>query len=218
MTMRIARRTGVVGLALTGLVLAGVSPAQALPEEPLASGTIGSVDATYHGDSVEVGPLAECDTQGDQEASSAAVAQRGFLEFGRGSSSCALGSGVATAEVSGSLFRLDALRAYGGPRIRMTNYSAECSTTSNGSSVGFHIGGLSGLSVPAQLPPNHVVTIAGRGPGDPPLAEVTLNETFVPDPPDGSMAVNIMHIRLFPSGGGDVDGDIVVGSVSCSPY
>ncbi len=220
MTMRNARRTGVVGLAVAGLVLAGVGPAQASYEEAIASGTIGSVDASVDGDSVEIGPLAECGTQGPRYAKSAALARPGFVEFGRGTSKCTLNryTGVARAETSSTLFRLDALRPYGGPRIRMTNYSAECSTTQNGSSASFHIGGLTGLSVPAQLPPNHVVTIAGRSAGDPPLATVTFNEIMVPDPPDGSMTVNIMHIKLFPEGGGDHEGDIVAGSVSCSPF
>lgn len=220
MTMRFARRSGVVGLAVAGLVLAGVSQAQALPEEALASGTIGSVDATAHGESIEVGPLAECDTQGTQQATSGSEAESGFFEFGPGTSTCTLDetTGVASAESSSTLFRLDALRAYGGPRIRMTSYSSECSTTENGSTASFHIGGLSGLSVPPELPPNYVTTVPGRTAGDPPLAKVTMNETIVPDPPDGSMTVNIMRIELFPEGGGDHAGEIVVGSVSCSPF
>lgn len=221
MTMRHARRTAVVGLALAGLVLTGVSPAQALPEEGIASGTIGSVDATYDGEAVAIDPLAECDTQGSATGASAAVREAGFLEFGTGRSTCELDeeTGVASAEVTGRLFRLDALRPYGGPRIRMTNYTVECATTENGSTASFHIGGLSGLSVPSQLPPNHVVTVPGRGVGAPPLAKVTLNETVVPDPPDGSMTVNIMRINLFPDGGGgELDGEVVVGSVSCSPF
>jgi hypothetical protein len=220
MTMRFARRSGVVGLAVAGLVLAGVSQAQALPEEAIASGTIGSVDATAHGETFEVGPLAECDTQGTQQATSGSEAEAGFFEFGPGTSTCTLdeSTGVASAESSSTLFRLDALRAYGGPRIRMTSYSSECSTTENGSTASFHIGGLSGLSVPAELPPNYVTTVPGRTAGDPPLAKVTMNETIVPDPPDGSMTVNIMRIELFPEGGGDHEGEIVVGSVSCSPF
>jgi hypothetical protein len=221
MTMRNARRTGVLGLAVAGLVLAGVSPAQAVPEEAIASGAVGSVDATYDDDSVQVDPLAECATDGQHAADSAAYAVTGFLEFGRGSSTCTLDddSGVASAETTGMLFRLDGLRSYGGPRIRMTNYSAECSTTENGSTASFHIGGLSGVSVPASLPPNYEVTIPGDGPGAPPLAKVVFNESIVPDPPDGSMTVNIMHVHLFPDGSEDgVSGEIVVGSVSCSPF
>ena len=224
MTIRHARRAGVLGLAVAGLLLSGVSPAAAVPEEGIASGSIGAVDATYDDTEIQMDPLAECDSDGgDGEANSATYKVNGFLEFGRGESTCTVDpeTGVANADVSGKLFRLDALRSHGGPRIRMTNYTAECSTTENGSSASFHIGGISGIAVPAQLPPNHVVMVPGRGPGAPPLAKVTFNESIVPDPPDGSMTVNIMRIELFPQGGPDSDstsGEITVGTVSCSPY
>jgi len=213
-------RNAVLGLAVGGLVLAGASPAQAVPEEAIASGSVGSVDATYDGESVAVDPLAECATDGESAADSAAYAESGFLEFGRGTSTCTLGDdGVASAEVEGKLFRLDGLRPYGGPRIRLTNYSAECGTTENGSTASFHIGGLSGIKVPSSLPPNYTTTIPGRGPGAPALAKVVFNETIVPDPPDGSMTVNIMHIHLSPDGpSSGLGGEIVVGSVSCSPF
>ncbi|MGH3877220.1 MAG: choice-of-anchor P family protein [Actinophytocola sp.] len=224
MTIRHARRTGVLGLAVAGLLLSGVSPAQAVPEEGLASGSIGAVDATYDDTEIQMDPLAECDTDGgDGSANSPTYRVNGFIEFGPGSSTCAVDpqTGVAKADVKGKLFRLDALRSYGGPRIRMTNYTAKCSTTENGSSASFKIGGISGLALPAQLPPNHVVMVPGRGPGAPPLAKVTFNESIVPDPPDGSMTVNIMRVELFPQGTPDDDapsGEITVGTVSCSPF
>jgi hypothetical protein len=213
-------RNAVLGLAVGGLVLAGASPAQAVPEEAIASGSVGSVDAAYNGEPVASGPLAECASNGENAADSTGYKVRGFLEFGRGSSTCTLGDdGVAAAEVNGKLFRLDALRPSGGPLIRLTNYSAECATTENGSTASFHIGGLSGITVPAPLPPNYTATIPGRGPGAPALAKIVFNESIVPDPPDGSMTVNIMHVHLFPDGGSDtVGGEIVVGSVSCSPF
>jgi hypothetical protein len=226
MTILCARsvtRASLVGLAAAGLVLTGlVAPsASAAPEEAIASGSVGSVDATYDDDSVQLDDLASCATDGVDSAASTPVVVRGFLEFGDGSSTCAMsGDGVASADVDGRLFRLDVLRDYGGPRIRMTDYHAQCATTENGSTASFHLGGLSGMSVPPSLPPNYVVTIPGPGPGAPPLAKVTLNETITPDPPDGSMTVNIMHIHLFPDGSpsGEVGGEIVVGSVSCAPF
>jgi hypothetical protein len=200
------------------MALVGASPAQAVPEEAIAGGSVGSVDATYSGASVEVDPLAECATDGVSVGSTAGYRVPGFVEFGSGSSICSLSAeGVAKAKVTGKLFRLDVLRPHGGPRIRMTNFSAECSTTENGSTASFHIGGLSGISVPATLPPNHVVTIAGSGPGAPPLAKITLNETITPDPPDGSMTVDIMRIELFPEGGPH-SGELTVGTVDCAPF
>lgn len=218
MTIGNARRAGVVGLAVAGLVLAGVSPAGAVPETALASGSVGSVDAVFGGDAVQVDPLAVCDTEVSATGTSASIRKPGRFEFGRGSSACKLDNkGVARAEVKGKLFRLDALRPHGGPLIRMTDYKASCNTTKNGSSASFEIGGLSGLSLPEELPPNYVKVVPGKGPGAAPLAKVTFNESIVPDPPDGSMTVNIMRVTLFPEGGPH-SGEIVVGSVSCAPF
>ncbi len=221
MTIRHARRTGAVGLAVAALVLLGVSPAQAIPEHGYATGSIGSVDATYHGSPVQVDPLAACDSEGPAQASSPTNEVSGFYEFGPGESTCTLdsGTGDASAESHGDLFRLDALRPYGGPRIRMTDYTSTCQTTDNGSSASWQVGGLSGISVPPQIPPNYVVTVPGRTSGAPPMATVTLNESIQPDPPDGSLTVNIMHIRLYPQGAEHgISGEIVIGSVYCSPY
>jgi hypothetical protein len=217
--MRNARRTGLLGLAIAGLVLAGVSPAQAIPEEGIASGSVGAIDATYNNTAVEVAPLAACETDGTTEASSTRYVKKNFAEFGPGSSTCTVDpdTGVATAEADGDLFRLDALFASGGPKIRITDYSATCTTTKNGSSASWDIGGLSGVKLPEEIPPNYLVTIPGRHAGDPPLATVKFNETITPDPADGSMVVNIMHITLFPAGG-PTGGEIVVGSVACSPF
>jgi hypothetical protein len=117
--------------------------------------------------------------------------------------------------VTGGRFRFDALRQYDGPRIRLSSYTAKCETTSTGSGSSFTFDGLSGVSVPSPVPTNYVVTIPD-GPDGRPKATVTFNETVVPTPPDGSMTVHLMHIRLFPQGG-PASGDAYVGSVHCSP-
>jgi len=221
MTMKIARRTGVVGLAVVALLLPGVGYAQAADWESMAGGSIGAVDIVLDGEPVTVDPVAECDTDGLQQASSAGAEVEDFVEFAGGTTSCTVNqsNGVARASVTGGRFRLDGLRQFGGPRtIRMTSFSASCETTETGSSARFQFRGLTGLTVPSSIPPNHVVTIPGRA-GAPPVATVTFNETLIPDPPDGSMTVNLMHFRLFPQGPADeVGGDIVVGSVSCAPF
>jgi hypothetical protein len=53
------------------------------------------------------------------------------------------------------------------------------------------------------------------------LANVILNEVILPDPNDGSITLNMMHIQLFPNGvpknSTPMSGDIYVGSTSCSP-
>jgi hypothetical protein len=45
---------------------------------------------------------------------------------------------------------------------------------------------------------------------------------ILPDPNDGSITLNMMHIQLFPNGvpsgsGTQLSGDVYVGSTSCSP-
>lgn len=222
MTMRRLRRTAAIGLLLASLVLAGVSTAQATAEEPIARGMIGSVNAVVNGQPVRIAPIARCRTDGGvAQASSAGATVRGFVEFDGGTTSCSFDATgeTATALVTGKRFRMDGLRRYGGPLIRMTGFTATCSNTEDGSRARITYRGLTGLSLPAELPPNHVVTIRGTNPAWP-VATVTLNQSIVPDPADGSMTVNAMQIRLFPRGGpaGTPRGTITVGSVHCSPF
>lgn len=219
--MRNARRTGVVGLAIAGLVLTGATHAQAADEVAVAAGSIGAVDVVLDGEVVEVDPIAECATGDTAEGSSGGVEVEDFVSYDGGETTCAIDpeTGFATAEVSGDRFRMDGLRQYGGPLIRMSSFTATCSTTETGSNAQVWFRGLTGIPVPPQLPANHVVTIPGPGTGAPPLATVTFNESIVPDPPDGSMTVNLMHIRLFPQGPADeVGGDVIVGQVHCAPF
>lgn len=217
--MRTARRTGLVGLAVVALLLPGVGNAQARNWEAQASGSLGSVDVEIHGEQEELAPVAECETGVVEHATSSGAEVEGLVRFGSGSTSCTVDqdTGVATASVTGGRFQLD-LRELGGPRIRMTSFSATCDTTETGSSARFRFSGLSGMTVPSSIPPNHVVTIPGPS-GEPPLATVTVNEKIVPSPPDGSMTVNLMRFRLFPHDpSAEVSGDIVVGSASCDPF
>lgn len=221
MTMRNARRTGTVGLAIAGLVLIGVTPAQAADWEAVATGSLGSADLLVDGAPVGIEPIAPCDSEDVTSGYSAGAEIEDVVEFAGGPTTCTRdeSNGVATAEVTGGRFRLDGLRPYGGPRIRMRSYSATCETTETGSRASFQFSGLTGLEVPSTIPVNHKITIPGRRPGAKPLARIILNEKIVPDPPDGSMTVNIMHIKLFPRGPANrVRGDIVVGSVSCAPF
>jgi hypothetical protein len=209
-------RLSSIAAALLTLVAAAV-PAQASPGDAIAKGTVGKATATVAGAPVTVDAIAPCDTEGPPQGSSGEVAVTGFVTFGSGSTKCVVNDAgeLASVEVTGGRFRLDALRRHGGPRIRLSSYTVRCHTTLTGSSSWVQFSGASGFAVPSQLPANHVVTIPGAA-GQPPLATITLNETIVPSPADGSMTVNLMHIRLFPQGGPD-SGDIVVGSVHCAP-
>lgn len=221
MTMRNARRTGIVGLAVAALLLPGMTYAQATDWESMATGTIGSADLVLDGEQVSIDPIAECDTDGTAQSSSPGAEVEDFVEFDGGTTSCDVdqNNGVATSTVTGERFRLDGLEQYGGPRsIRVNSFSAKCTTTETGSKAEFELKGVTGMTLPSTIQPNTVVTIPGPA-GAPPVATVTLNEKVIPDPPDGSMTVNLMHFRLFPQGPADeVGGDIVVGSVSCAPF
>ena len=41
---------------------------------------------------------------------------------------------------------------------------------------------------------------------------------LLPDPADGSMTVNLMHVWLFPEGVALAHGEVVVGTVHCAPF
>ena len=210
--MTFRRTLSVACLSALGMALITV-PAQAAPGDAVADGNAGSVTI---GDTT-IEPIAACSTEGNPEASVDETSVPGVATYSDTESTCTIDDvgEIAKVDVSGGRFRFDALRAYDGPRIRLSSYTATCETSLTGSSSSFTFSGLSGVDVPSQIPPNYVVTVPG-GPDGKPMATVTFNESVVPDPPDGSMTVHLMHIRLFPEGGPDA-GDAYVGSVHCSP-
>lgn len=210
--MTLRRTLSVAVLTVAGLALAAV-PAQASPGDAVAEGWAGAVTI---GD-VTVEPIAPCSTEGAQAGQSGAVSVPNVATYASGTSTCTVDDAgeIAKTTVTGGRFRFDALRQYGGPRIRLSSFSARCETTLTGSRSSIQFSGLSGVSVPSQLPSNHVVTIPG-GPNGTPKATVTFNELVLPSPPDGSMTVHLMHIRMFPQGG-PTSGDAYVGTVHCTP-
>jgi hypothetical protein len=216
MTMR---RT-LVGLAALALLVPGAGNAQAEPES-MAQGSVGAADLVLDGVPVTIDPIAQCEAGVVEQATSPGAEVPDFVEFDGGSTTCSFDetTEAATASVTGERFRLEGLAQYGGPRlIRLSSFTVTCETTATGSSANFRLSGLTGITVPSTIPPNHVVTIPGPA-GAPPIATVTFNETLIPSPPDGSMTVNVMHVRLFPEGSRThTTGDIVVGSVSCAPF
>lgn len=188
-------------------------PAQAAPGDAVADGNAGSVTIGQ----TTVPPIAPCTTEGVMEAGNPEVSVPNVVTYSNAKSVCTIDDvgEIATVTVTGGRFRFDALRNHGGPRIRLSSYTAKCETTLTGSKSSFQFSGLSGISVPSQIPQNHVVTIPG-GPDGKPKATVTFNEMHLPSPPDGSMTVHLMHIRMFPQGG-PTTGDAYVGTVHCSP-
>ncbi|MFD2399346.1 choice-of-anchor P family protein [Prauserella oleivorans] len=170
------------------------------------------------GTPTHVGPIAPCSVAGPAAGSTSGVRVGDDTEYGRGQTRCARAEdGTSTATASGQRFETSVLEEYGGPVIRVRTYSAECHTTRNGSSGHVELGGVSGFPLPADIPPNHVVTIPGAHQGDPPMARLVLNEFTAPEPPDGSLTTSALRITLFPEGG-PVSGDIRVGSATCDPY
>lgn len=214
--MTIRRITG-VGVAAAGLALFLAAPAQAAPGDATASGSAGAVSIEKDGETTTVEPVAACDTEGPAEGGVDEVAVPDVVTFTDSETTCAIDDAgeLAVASVTGGRFRLDALREYGGPRIRLSSYTARCETTLTGGNSSVRFSGLSGVDVPSRIPSNHTVTISGAA-GTPPIATVTFNEAVVPSPADGSMTVHLMHVRLFPQGG-PASGDVYVGTVHCAP-
>lgn len=210
--MTLRRTLSVACMSALGMALLAV-PAQAAPGDAVADGSAGAVTIGQ----TMVPPIAPCTTEGALEGTNNEVSVPNVVTYSDSKSVCTIDDvgEIATATVTGGRFRFDALRTYNGPRIRLSSYSAKCETTLTGSKASFTFSGLSGISVPSQIPPNHVVTVPG-GPDGKPKATVTFNETLVPNPPDGSMTVHLMHIRMFPQGG-PTTGDAFVGTVHCSP-
>jgi hypothetical protein len=210
--MTLRRTLGVACLSALGLALATV-PAQATPGDAVAGGDAGTATV---GETV-VPPVARCATDGATEAANPEVAVPDVVTYSNTRSVCTIDDAgeLAAATVDGGPFSFDALQEYGGPRVRLADYTATCATTLTGSTASFRFSGLSGVTVPSDIPANYVVTIPG-GPDGRPTATVTFNESHIPDPPDGSMTAHLMHIRMFPEGG-PATGDAYVGTVHCAP-
>jgi hypothetical protein len=202
---------------LTGVLLVTV-PAQAETGAAMASGSAGTVTMTRNGVPVVVDPISPCATAGGQSlGNTAQVAVPDVVTFGDSASTCVVDATdrLASVEVTGRDVLFDALVAHGGPRLSLASYTVRCNASRTDSSSSLMTTGLSGVSVPEDLPANYLVTVPGAD-GAPPLATVTFNEKIVPIRPDGGTIVNLMHIRVFPQGGPD-SGDVVVGSVHCVP-
>ncbi|WP_431877076.1 choice-of-anchor P family protein [Amycolatopsis sacchari] len=201
------------------LCLAAVpATAQAEGATATGAGSVGAVHITVDGQQATAEPIAPCAVGGTAENRADPVFVGATTRFGLGSTKCARNAdGTASVQVEGARFETNALRIYGGPRIAVRTFKAGCATTANGSTGSVELGSVSGFEVPENIPPNYRITVPGRAQGDPPMAEVVLNELVVPHPPDGSLVTHALHIKLFPQGG-PASGDIYVGTAACDPY
>ncbi|WP_236005448.1 hypothetical protein [Amycolatopsis pittospori] len=203
---------------LTGALVAGgplTASAEAAPAT--ASASVGSLDVEMGDEHVVTGELAPCDVDGPLSAKTQGGATGDFAKFGGGESSCGRTGAVAVGEATGRRFETTLLRQFGGPVIKVRTFMAKCSTTKDGSLGYIEFGDVSGFTLPESIPQNYRLTIAG-GKGGTALASITVNETVTPTPPDGSLVTHMLHIKLFPQGGGPAKGDIYLGTARCDPY
>ncbi|WP_072476727.1 choice-of-anchor P family protein [Amycolatopsis australiensis] len=201
-------------LAVT--TLAAPLLAAAAPVTSTGWASSGSLDVTVDNEHVVTGELAKCTADGPYGARTQGGATGDVAVFGIGESGCGRSDAVAIAQASGHRFETTVLRRYGGPVLSVRTYSAKCATTATGSLGEVSIGAVDGITVPAQIPPNHRIVIPG-GPAGTALATVILNETVTPQPPDGSLVTHAVHIELFPQGG-PASGDIYLGTAACDPF
>ncbi|WP_197522986.1 hypothetical protein [Actinokineospora pegani] len=202
-------------------VPSALAPAAPAPFDGSAS--VGTATAQFGESAVDLGPLAPCTTDGPAAASTpGASSEDGSVVFGAGETKCALNpdSGLWKVAAKGRGFRLTALKAHGGPEIRVSSFTAGCTITAAGRaqasvSVG-GVSGLSGVSFLGVLPINYTVDIPGAEAGEPVLARVTMNSVVTPSAVKGAVTVSALKVRLFPDGGPD-SGTITVGQATCTP-
>ncbi|UOX88870.1 hypothetical protein MUY14_45610 [Amycolatopsis sp. FBCC-B4732] len=212
--MRNARKRTVRLLAVTTLTAPLLAAAAAGASTGWASS--GSLDVTIDNEHVVTGELAKCTVDGPYSARTQGGATGDVAAFGMGESGCGRSGAVSVAQASGHRFEATVLKRYGGPVITVRTFSAKCATSETGSGGEVSIGAVQGITVPAQIPPNHRIVIPGGAAGTA-LATVVLNETVTPQPPDGSLVTHAVHIELFPQGG-PASGDIYLGTAACDPY
>ena len=203
-------------IVATSTMLGGqASAAPAAPKTGAAS--VGAVSVTLNGVATDQASIAPCTTLGTNSTSGMTPVPG--VVYGKADTSCTRAKGEATAKASGKRFKMSLLRAHRGPVVQLTSWSVQCSTKKTGSTATMTISGLTGVKVPSTIPTNYVVKIPAKKAGDPDLAKVVFNELVVPDPPDGSMVMNLMHITLFPDTPDSPEhGDITLGTVNCDPH
>jgi hypothetical protein len=212
------RRVTKILVAASGLCLTAV-PVPAFADGPAATGAgaVGTVDVTVSGQPAHSGLIAPCLAGTTPANRTDPIAVGTDTWFGTATTTCTRNTGgTAGVTVSGASFETRILSRYGGPVIRARTFKAACDTVENGSRGQIALSGITGFTVPSTIPANYTVTIPGASPDTRPMAVIVLNELIVPEPSDGSMVTNAMHIKLFPDGG-PASGDIVVGNAACAP-
>lgn len=210
-----------VVLAAAVLVVEVAAVPAAVAATGSGTASVGSVDILVGGKKrILQPPVAQCLTNGGNvQNANQRIRLQNIAEFGEGATKCTSdpANGRITVQATGKRFELNALPRYGGPRIRISDFMATCATTVSGAVARMEFSGLVGMAAPQDLTPNYTVMVPSANPNDPPLAKIILNEVVTPNPPDGSITLNLMHVIFAPAGTGPITGELVVGGVYCTP-
>lgn len=211
------RRLGLTGSMLAAGLLIGSVPAQAATPAGVAG--LGSAKFTSNGQTIEIPAQGFCNVDGTPNASSGVVSQPG-VSFGGGTSTCTRtvvnpATHVTTTKSAalGRNFQLSALMSVGGPRIRINSYRATCVGRRAGTVANWGVSGVTGLAGLPQPVPTGFVYQVKKADGTL-LATFIFGERFLPNPPDGGIAVNSVHI-VFEKGSG-ISGEVMVGAAACA--
>lgn len=216
-----AFQSAVVGAVVVAGLLAGLTSASAAHATAAGVASAGSASVVRNGKTIPVAPVGPCSLTGPKNGSSNGASKNRIVRFGSSTSSCSTDKKkhTSTSTANGTKFTLSALTDYGGPTIKVASYQVTCAATQGGTNASWQFSGLTGITVPKQIPNNYKVAVkAANGRL---LANVILNEVILPSPNDGSITLNMVHIQLFPNGTPKnttpMSGDVYVGSTSCSP-
>ncbi|SES37627.1 hypothetical protein [Actinokineospora terrae] len=221
-------RIGVLAVT-TGLVAFAAPAGASVPAD--SSATVGVAVALVGTEAIDIGPLAPCAAGGPGIGTTTGQASdAGLVSYGLGSSTCSFdpATGASSATVNGRQFELNRNSVAGVPKIKIGTFSVSCHTNEEGGvSTSLSLGGVVGLDLPEEIPPNHTILVPGFFEEDPPIAKIVLNdlveaEAVEGEAPDKSLTVHAAKIWLYP----DADplgpptpgsGSITVGSVTCNP-
>jgi hypothetical protein len=214
-------QSAIVGTFVLAGLLTGLTPASAAHATAAGVASAGSAGVVRNGNTVTVAPVGQCSLTGKKNGSSAGATKNGIVSYGSATSTCATDATAHTSNstATGSAFTLSALTSYGGPTIKVASYQVTCSATTSGTNASWQFSGLTGVTIPKQVPTDYTIPIkAANGKL---LADVIMNEVILPSPNDGSITMNLIHIKLFPNGvpknTKPMSGDVYVGSTACSP-
>ncbi|ANZ35725.1 hypothetical protein BBK82_06170 [Lentzea guizhouensis] len=215
-------RKSVIAGAVVALTFATAAPA--LAANPPGRASSGSADFAKADQTFKVEPLAVCDVNPDQAGtvtgSSPAVSRPG-LKIGATSSTCTT-TVVNEAEqitttrstAGGTGFELSALVAQKGPRLKINEWSINCTADQEGTQAGWELKGVSGWAgLPPQIPPGHVHDV--KSSTGTVLARAKFTETVFPAPNDGSLSMTLLKLTFEPASG--YTGSVTLGTAACSP-